>query len=103
MGNFLQIRREGSTNHNQHNFEALFGDALNALASHSMVEEPLAVTSTFYLDPGEESGFPVFTLLRLKGASVDEQKINKFKAVVLFVTSEITGPQSMFHGPSCSS
>jgi len=100
VGNFLQIHREDVTNPNQCNFEAFIGDALNALARLTAVEELLAVTSTFFLDPHEETGFPVFTLLKLKGAAVDEEKINKFRAAVVFVTSEITGHQSMFYGLS---
>ncbi|MFP3978956.1 hypothetical protein [Marinobacter sp. KMM 10035] len=81
----------------QRSYEDFVSNTLNALARHFGKEKKLVVTTSLYLDPSKETGFPLFTVFSLQGAGVNERKISKFRAAMVFITSEITAQSSMFH------
>lgn len=97
LGNLVKTKAsELIANPKQRNFEDFLSNTLNALACHINKEKPLVVTTTLYLDPSKQTGFPLFTVFNLQGTGIDEKIISTFRAAMLFVTSEIIAQPSMF-------
>lgn len=96
LGKLLKLERTEIANVSQESVEKFLKAALNNFIERSGPVSNHVVTSSFYVDPTESSGYSIFTVLELEGVDISDEKIEHFKTVVSLLCAELIGQPSLF-------
>lgn len=96
LGNWVRLERTDIVNISQESVEKFLMSALNSFIECNGSMDNYIVTSSFYIDPTESSGYSIFTVLELEGIDIPNEIIEYFKSAVLFLCEELICQPSLF-------
>lgn len=97
IGTLVELDRSAVTNNSQENLEKFLQATLNSYIENSDLGSDYFVRSSFYVDPTESSGYPVFTVLRLEGLDISDKKIEHFRSYISLLCADILEQPSLFN------